>query len=437
MSQSSARTAAGSVPLNAGTTSNAGSCSDEGVSRRGFLAIGLTSAAALSPGVLVSGRPSIPWSGPPAASEDYLLAPGLVYLSTATLGPCSRQVVDASLRAWYALETNPHLMGYGEGEVLASAERARQQAAQLLGCALEEVTITRSTTDGMNAIAQGMHLSTGDRVLTSDQEHEGGFMCWRYLSHRAGIAVDVVPIPPGENNTRAIIDRLSSAITPKTRVISISHVLASTGLRMPIREISTLARSRGLFCVVDGAQAVGGIEVNVKSLGCHAYATSGHKWLMAPKGTGLLYIGNDASESIQPMQLEDGRAYYSESSGVGNLPGAVGLGVAIQTLLDTGLSTVERHNLALRNLTYDGLKQLGVGRVVSPPPGPVATPLLTLELPAHADAGVLMRTLRDKHRVQVKLVPKRWLNGIRLSPHVFNTNDDVNKLISALRAELL
>ena len=177
--------------------------------------------------------------------------------------------------------------------------------------------------------------------------------------------------------------------------------------------------------MVDGAQAVGGTDVNVRSIGCHAYATSGHKWLMGPKGTGLLYIAKEAGDSILPMQLEDARSYYSESSGVGNLPGVVGLGVAIQMLIEQGVSLVERHNIDLRNRTYDGVKQLGVGRIVSPPAGPLATALLTLELPAQFESVALMRTLREKHRIEVKPVPKRWLNGLRFSPHVFNTDEDV------------
>lgn len=371
--------------------------------------------------------------------DDYLFAPGLAYFGTATLGPCSRQVVEATTQAWRTLETNPTAMGYPGltvGSPAAWAEETRQRAARLLGCAVDELVLTRSTTDGMNAIAQGVQLSPGDRVLTSDQEHPGGSMGWRHLTHRNGVLIDTIAIAPGENDPAAVLERLSQAIAPRTRVISISHVLSSTGLRMPIREIAELARSKGILCVVDGAQAVGGIEVDLKALGCHAYATSGHKWLMGPKGTGLLYISRDANQAIQPIQLEDGRAYYSESSGVGNIPGAVGLGVAIDALAGIGLAAVELHNIGLRNRIYEGLRELGRGGVVSPAPGPLATPLVTFELPRQVNAGTLARALRDKHNIQVKLVPEVWLSGIRLSPHVFNTEAEVARLMIALRAEL-
>src|SRR4029079_2413333 len=125
------------------------------------------------------------------------------------------------------------------------------------------------------------------RVLTTDVEHEGGSVCWSYLKRRRGISIDVVSIAPGDFGTRAIIGRFEKAITDHTKVISVSHVITSTGLRMPIAEIAALAKSRGVLCVVDGAQAVGGIDVDVKKLGCHAYVATGHKWLMGPKGTGF------------------------------------------------------------------------------------------------------------------------------------------------------
>jgi len=413
-------------------------------SRRGFLSTLGTGPIVAMGGNLVLGRLGV--NGiraqvvpSPVLRNDYLFEAGLVYLGTATMGPCSRQVIEATTQAWRTLETNPTAMGYPDltpGSPAAVAEETRGRAARLLGCAVDEIAITRSTTDGMNAVAQGMHLTPGDRVLTSDQEHPGGSMGWQHLAHHHGVGIDKVAIPPGENSPAAVVERLSQAITSRTRVISISHVLFPTGLRMPIREIARLARSRGILCVVDGAQAAGGIEVDVKALECHAYATSGHKWLMGPKGTGLLYISADASQAIQPMQFEDQRTYYSESNGVGNIAGAVGLGVAIDVLAGIGLATVERHNVGLRNKIYDGLRGLRSGRVVSPEPGPLATPLVTFEVPTQVDAGTLARTLRDKHHIQVKLVPKEWLNGIRLSPHVFNTESDVTRLMTALRAEL-
>ena len=378
----------------------------------------------------------------PAASRsqlsDYLFAPGLIHLNTASLGATPRVVLDCVMRAWRDLESNPVAMAYFKTDdtVLSAAERVRTRAAALLGCAADEILITRCTTDAMNTVAQGMRWAVGDRVLTTDQEHHGGSFCWEYEAQRRGAAIDRLAIAPEDFDTAAIVRRFSDAITQRTRAISVSHVITSTGLRMPIAQICALAREHGIVSIVDGAQAVGGMPVDVKALGCDAYATSGHKWLMGPKGTGLLYVSKNASATIQPIQWQEDRHYGANSAGVGPLPLAIGLGAAIERLQDMGIAEVERHNLALRNRAYAGLKQISKLRTVSPPPGPLATAVVTCKLPDDIDSKVLRETLFAKYRIVVKMVEKQWFNGIRLSPHILNTETEIDAVLQALRVEL-
>ena len=158
----------------------------------------------------------------------------------------------------------------------------------------------------MNMVAEGLRLSPGDHVIITDQEHHGGELCWRWLERRAGVKIDMVSIPPGEADPNAIVGRFRKAITPATKVISFSHILYSTGLRMPAAEICALARELGCLAVIDGAQAVGATPVDVKVLGCHFYATTGHKWLNGPKGTGLLYVSAEADKQLDAMALQSG-----------------------------------------------------------------------------------------------------------------------------------
>jgi selenocysteine lyase/cysteine desulfurase len=235
---------------------------------------------------------------------------------------------------------------------------------------------------------------------------------------------------------RAIIDAFAKRITPRTRVLSFSHVLSSTGLRMPVAELSALARSRGCLAVVDGAQAVGGIAVNVKALGCHAYATSGHKWLLGPKGTGLLYLSEELGTTIDPISLQGGRLAYSTSSGVASLPSVLGLGAAIDYVAEVGIGRVEAHDLSLRDRLYAGLRSVPKLRVVSAPPGPLASPLLTYRLPSEIESAAFHERMYDRHKMRLKVVPKEWLNGHRVSTHLFNTEAEVDALVAALGVEL-
>jgi selenocysteine lyase/cysteine desulfurase len=208
---------------------------------------------------------------------QYGFAPGLAYLNTASLGPTPRSIREVMDRAWTELETNPVRTAYGQGSVLGQTDVARGQIAAMLGCASDELLLTRSTTDAMNILTAGTRLSEGDRVLTTDQEHEGGTYCWTNLARRRGVVVDVIPITPEDRDAAAIVSRFAAGLRPTTRVISLSHVISATGHRMPVEQIAALARSRGVVCVVDGAQAWGQIPVDVKAIGCHAYATTGHK----------------------------------------------------------------------------------------------------------------------------------------------------------------
>lgn len=414
-------------------------------SRRSFLtSLGALTAAGLVPrDAQAADNPSAPPKPPNAARihrgiapspDDFAFAPGLVYLQTGSLGPTPRPVMERASAAWKQLELNPAFYAYQELE--HAMETVRAKGATLMGCKTDELVITTSTTDGMNWTAQGIMFASGDRVLTTDQEHPGGRVCWDYVARRYGVALDVVAIPPGEHDAQAIIDSINKAFTPRTRVLSFSHILSSTGLRMPVAELSALARSRGCIAVVDGAQAVGSGPVDVKALGCHVYATSGHKWLLGPPGTGLLYLSEELGKTIDPIPLQSGRASYSASSGVSSIPSVLGLGAAIEYVSAIGLDRIESHNSALRNRLYAALQNVPKVRVVSAPSGPLASALLSYTLPKNIQSGALHERLRDKHKIEVKVVPGNWFNGSRISTHLFNSEQDVDALVGALNIEL-
>jgi selenocysteine lyase/cysteine desulfurase len=398
--------------------------------RRQFLQ---TVAGGVVTGLLASGQPV---GAQTAAESEFLLSEGLAYLNTGTIGPCRRATIEATQGAWKALEANP-IAHYGRDVGQPLIEDTRTVAAGFLGCDLDELALTTSTTAGMNAIAQGLRLAAGDRVLLTDQEHSGGLHCWQYLARHHGVMLDIVPIPRGEFRAAELVAAVEKGIRSDTRVISVSHVLSSTGLRMPIAELAALAKSRGILCVVDGAQAVGAVRVNVRELGCDAYATSGHKWLMGPKGTGLLFIAKDAQPLIRPMALEESYRTSSNGTGVVNLPGILGLGEAIRYLDKAGMTQVETHNLELRNTLAERLRAIEGLTIVSPPAGPLASPLLTALLAERFDRTSVSQLLLERHQVAIRPTHAEFgFNGIRFSLHEFNTAYDVERAVDAMRREL-
>lgn len=359
---------------------------------------------------------------------EYVLDSNLIYLNTAALGPTPRVVLACVQEAWRELAEYPNRVDDCR-DIYERAEQAREQCASFIGCRADELLITRGTTDSMNIIAQSVHLNAGDRVLTTDREHDGGALCWRYLARRTGAIVDTVPVAV-DHDPHTIVKRFAAGISSKTRIISVSHVIASTGLRMPVADIANLARQHGIVCVVDGAQAVGNIELNVKSLGCHAYATSGHKWLMGPKGTGLLYVSRDGDAVVEPIEWENA------SSFIGNPALTIGLGAAVKAMQSRGMAVVERHNVELRNRCYEGLARIPNVEIVGPPPGQQATAILSIRLPGSIDSDRVRMTLREKYNIVVKTVERKWFNGIRIAPHVLNTEADIDALLEALRETL-
>jgi selenocysteine lyase/cysteine desulfurase len=403
-------------------------------SRRGFL-------AAMGTPLLMAGLPA--FASQPAQpkkamrglipSSDLLIEPGIVHLQTGTLGLIPRPVFEATVAAAREVERDPLIAAYGPGK--ARLDRVRGKAAELLGCKMEEIVLTGSTTSGMNMVAGGLKLAPGDHVLTTDQEHHGGFLCWEWLARRAGIKLDIVAIPPGEASSAAIVERFRQAIGPATKLISFSHILYSTGHRMPATEICALAREHGCLAVIDGAQAIGAVPIDVKSLGCHAYAATGHKWLNGPKGTGVLYLSDDLGDAVDAMALQSGRQANSDASGVGNIAGLHGLGAAIEHARAIGIDRIEQHNLALCRELRDGLSSLPHIEFAAPSSGPLVSQLLTFSL-ANVDVKKLRATLATKYRVMVRAVEQGHYTGLRASPHLFNSSEDVQALVAALKQEL-
>jgi selenocysteine lyase/cysteine desulfurase len=376
---------------------------------------------------------------PPLMSRRELgLEPDLVYLNTASAGPTPKRVLARTIEAWQRLETEPVYMSYSAAadSVVSAADRVRGKVATLLGCTADEILLTTSTTQGITTLANSIRLKEGDRVLLTDQEHEGGEVGWQHRERRDGIVVDRVNIPIGDSDPGAIIARFAAAIGPRTRVICFSHVLSPTGLRMPVAEIAALAKSRGVLCIVDGAQAVGATAVDVRALDCDAYAASGHKWLMGPKGTGFVFISERATAEIQPPQWFNERKFGANSAGLGPITLCIGLGQAIDDILAIGVGRIEAHNLALRQKFYASLADVPSLRLVSPPPGPLATALVAAALPPEIDSKLMRMRMHDRHRIVLKMAEKRWFNGIRFSPHLFNVEGDVDLAMAALRVEL-
>jgi len=366
--------------------------------------------------------------------SDLLLAPDLVHMQTGGVGAMPRPVFEAMQAALLDVETDPARETYGPG--MSHLEKVRAKAAQLVNCTADEIILTTSATAAMFLIAQGLKFTHGDHVLTTDHEHPGGRLGWDWAARRFHIEVDAIPIAPDETDAQAIVERFADRILPRTRVISISHVLFTTGVKLPVAELCALAREHGCKAVVDGAQGPGAMRVDVKALGCHAYAASGHKWLMGPKGTGFLYLSEDISGALDALPLADGRSPGSNSTGIVNIGGLRGMGAAIDYIETLGPARIAEHNAALRRELHAELSRMNQVHIPAPAEGPMTSANLAFCLPETADIHAIRRNLVRQHKIYIRTVELAGFTGLRASLHAYNGSEDVQRLVAALRDEL-
>jgi selenocysteine lyase/cysteine desulfurase len=369
---------------------------------------------------------------------EFLSEPGLIHLNTGTFGLMPKRVRERMAAATQLFESNPVLQGYKDAPdtVRGQAEATRRACASLLGCGADEVLVTHGTADALGQAAASIELPAGGRILTSGAEHDSGVLCWHWLARRRGGVVDVVPCPPEETDLAAIVDRFAKAMRPETKVICVSDVIAWTGLRMPIRELAELAHAHGALMLVDGAQGSGHVPIDVMAMGVDAYAASGHKWLLGPKGTGMLYVRKDPAQRIFPVAWEDGPKVMGEAMGGCPLPQIVGLGAAIEDYQHRGPAAEFARNVALRNRLWELLGELpGITRL-GPPPGPQATALLGFKLPQGVDAAKTRSSLLARYKINIRAVDVKQWNGLRASLHVYNDEAQLQAFTSALQVLL-
>jgi selenocysteine lyase/cysteine desulfurase len=237
-------------------------------------------------------------------TEQFVMPGKRAFLNTGSLGVAARPVLDAVsgyLEHAAALDVESlQVERYPRwGYETLDAERA--ELAEFVGCTKDELAITHNATESMAIIAGGMPLERGAEVLLTDQEHPSGIGPWRVREAKGELTTRVVDLPLPPENPGQLVDRVISAIGPKTRVLSFSGITSPTGLLMPIREICDAARERNVITVVDGAHMAGQVNYRIDDMHCDYYAGSPHKWLFAPAGSGLLYIREDRLDTHFPV----------------------------------------------------------------------------------------------------------------------------------------
>ncbi len=373
---------------------------------------------------------------------DLLFPRDVTYCNTGTLGAIPREVMDAMVNGLRNTESLLPDWPYfqADGEPLTGYQplmAARSRAAKFLGASPDEIAITQNATMGMNALGNGIDWQAGDEVLTTDQEHGGAVSIFRLMAKRRGIVVRELPLATAVGGgPEGITAMFRAAATPKTRAIMVSHITSQFGILMPVPDLIALARERGAMSLIDGAQAVGQIRVNVGELGCDAYVASPHKWLMAPKGTGLLYIRRPLQEkfwttlaSYQWDNQEQGSFRFMQY-GTGSTALIDGLMAALALAERHGMDRVERWDLALTSRLREGLSKIK-GAVLSSPADPRLASAITTFRVEGTTARDLQNALWEK---KIRVRAQGDDKGVRLSSHIYVSPADIDRVLEVASA---
>ena len=346
-------------------------------------------AARLGSGVLerlaAQNAPPIPTAAPdPAQFSDqerywaevrklFLIPTDEVYLNNGTVGTSPWPVLNAIFEGYKNTEkmdqSDPEdypIWGYGDWN------QFRDPLAQFVGAERDEIAIVRNATEANSYIANGLDMKAGDEVLMSDQEHPGGEQPWNLRAKRYGVVVKKFQIPKPPRNAGDILNRINDAITPRTRIIFVSHITTDTGVVLPAKEIAALARAKGILSAFDGAHVTGMMPLNLHDLGCDMYTSSPHKWLMAPKGSGFLYVRPEVQDRIWNTIATAGwddpklRAQRFQMIGSSNVPSLWGFKAAIEFANQLGMARIERRHRQMADYIHSEMMKRGAESWTSP-----------------------------------------------------------------------
>jgi selenocysteine lyase/cysteine desulfurase len=307
--------------------------------------------------------------------KKFLIPRDEVYLNNGTVGSSPAPVLQAVFDGYNTLEkmadVDPEdypIWGY------AAWNQFRDPLAAFVGCARDNIALVRNSTEANSYLANGLDMKPGDEVLMTDQEHPGGEHPWNLKAKRYGIVVKKVALPKPVHDANQVLTLFNDAITDRTRVIFFSHITTVTGVVLPAKELCSLARTKGILSFVDGAHVTGMMRLNVTDLGCDAYSSSPHKWLQAPKGSGLLYVRDEVIDRLWNTIVTAGwdepklRAERFQRIGSSNVPALWGLRAAVQLANQIGLDRIERRHRQMADYILKEMVQRGAESWTSPDP---------------------------------------------------------------------
>ena len=418
------------------------------ITRRSILkSLGLSTLAFTSPPVF--GKTEAMVTPPMPADDDpqywrkirdqFPLSKDTVFFNPGTVGAMPRVVVDKMVEHvrylsehvadWAYKDDNKEEFISGYNNLMS----IRTKVATLINASAAEIAMTDNVTNGMSYISNGITLQQGDEVLTTDQEHTGGKGGWLVKEKRYGIVFKTVAVPKPARSSSEVYDIIVKALTPRTKVLMLSHMITGSGAILPVKEICSEASRRGILTVLDGAQTIGQIKVDVKDIGCDIYLGCFHKWIGAPAGTGFMYVKSTQVKDIWTT-VASGRwdnhedeGFRFTQRGTGNFPVLKGLEASLDFHNEIGPDKVYARIKFLGERLRTGLRKNGKVKIFSPVDEAMCAGITVYNI-----EGMTGTQIQDAYWAKAKMRPRSQGDqfGVRHCTHIFNSPEEIDKAIA-------
>ncbi len=381
------------------------------------------------------------------SGHDWWPADGVTYLNHGSFGLAPLPVREARRQWLDQLEANP--MDFFVRRLEPALDEAADRLSTWLGCEGRDLVFVPNATAGMNIIAQSLPLEAGDEVLLTDHEYGAVRRIWGRRCAAVGAKTTLAALPTEWGSPDEVLDALFGRVTPRTRVIVVSHITSQTSLEFPVAAICQQARQNGLLTCIDGPHALAQTSVQLRQIAADFYTASCHKWLSAPLGSGFLFVRREHQSRMQPVVTSWGRSLGGRSPrwqdefhwpGTYDPTPALSIPAAIEFLEGIGGDEFRDRTRSLAALARDRLTRECSAVPLQGGPGSGLS-MVTLHLPDlprseswPGQPHPLQTRLWEDHRIEIPLFEWHERMHLRVSCHLYNTPHDIDRLVSAMQA---
>lgn len=363
-----------------------------------------------------------------------------IYLNTGTFGPLPNCVIEAMRRQTQNEWQQGRLSAEAFQTIFATYNAARSSVARLLNASEDEVALTDNTGEGMNIVSYGFNWQAGDEIITTNHEHISGLAPLYQIRDRFGVKIHSADLGP--QAAYPLVEAIEPLITPRTRLIMLSHVTWTTGTVLDIQAVSQLAHAHHIPVLIDGAQSAGNIAIDMKALDVDFYAIPMQKWLCGPDGTGALYVRQESLPLLNPtyvgyfsLKMDDAHEWAFQPNACrfeagGRQTAAIAGQQAVLNWLETfvGYEWLFTRISTLNTYAYQTLKDIPGLTVFTPQPGVCGILSFKLEGP---DDSEVVKLLQEKYNIHIRNIPSTGL--LRVSTGFYNSEEEIDALAQALR----